>query len=106
ADRVLDVAKATKRTECPAFVRDQVSRSGTAVGSNACEADESLTIPEFSHRLGLSLKELSETKYWLRMISRRAWLSPKRLTSLLDESEQPTRILTTIIVRTNESNGA
>lgn len=105
-DRVLDVAIATRRTGCPAFVRDQMSRSGTAVGSNTCEADEALTVPEFVHRLGNALKELSETKYWLRMVARRSWVKPSRLADLIDEGEQLTRIITTIIVRTNGEGNA
>jgi four helix bundle protein len=106
SDRVLDVAKATRRGECPAFVRDQMSRAGTSVGSNACEADEALTVPEFVHRLGGALKELSETKYWLRMVARRRWVKPERLSGLIDEGDQLTRIIATIIMRTNANNAA
>jgi four helix bundle protein len=101
ADRILDVVKAIQRRDCPAFVRDQLGRSGTSVGSNASEADEAMTVPEFRHRLGIALRELSESKYWLRMAARRGWVTPKRLGLLQDEAEQITRILAAIIVRSD-----
>ncbi len=101
ADRILDVVNAIRRRDCPAFVRDQLGRSGTSVGSNASEADEAITVPEFRHRLGVALRELGETKYWLRMAARRAWVRPVRLLPLQDEAEQITRILATIITRSD-----
>jgi four helix bundle protein len=101
ADRVLDVVNAIKHRSCPAFVRDQLGRSGSSVGSNACEADEAATVPEFRHCLGVSLRELSETKFWLRMTARRGWVDPKRLQSLLDEAQQLTRIIFTILSKSD-----
>jgi four helix bundle protein len=101
ADRILDVVNATRRRDCPAFVRDQLGRSGTSVGSNVSEGHEALTVPEFRHRLGVALRELGETKYWLRMAARRTWVRPTRLGPLQDEADQITRILTTIILRSD-----
>lgn len=104
ADRVLDVAEASKRGKSPGFIRDQIARSGTSVGSHVCEASESLTKPEFCHRIGTAAKELAETKYWLRMMGRRAWIKPARLASLLDEADQLSRILATIVRRSRDSD--
>lgn len=101
ADRVLDVVNAIKRRDCPAFVRDQLGRCGTSVGSNTSEADEAISTAEFRHRLGIALRELGETKYWLRMTARREWIREKRLQSLQDEAAQLTRILAAIIIRSD-----
>ena len=101
ADRILDVVNAIRRRDCPAFVRDQLGRSGTSVGSNASEADEAITVPEFRHRLGVSLREMGEAKYWLRMVARRQWVKAKRLAPLQDEAEQITRILAAIITKSD-----
>jgi len=45
------------------------------------------------HKLRLSLKELRESGYWLRLIGRSAMLPQTRLKTLLDECEQLSNIL-------------
>jgi four helix bundle protein len=47
----------------------QLVRSGTSVGANYCEADESGSKKEFRHKISLCKKESRETKHWLRMIA-------------------------------------
>lgn len=101
AERILDVVNAIRHRGCPAFVRDQLGRCGSSVGRNACEADQAATVPEFRHCLGVSLRELGETKFWLRMTVRRTWVRPSRLNPLLDEAQQLTRILFTILARSD-----
>jgi four helix bundle protein len=46
----------------------QVVRSGTSIGANYCEADESGTKKEFRHKISICKKEARETKHWLRML--------------------------------------
>jgi four helix bundle protein len=99
ADRILDVVHALQRRDCPAFARDQLGRRDTSVGSNASEPDEAISVPECRHRLGIALRELGETKYWLRMTARRQWLKAESLRPLRDEAAQLTRILAAVIIR-------
>lgn len=47
----------------------QLDRSGTSVGANYCEADDSVSKKEFKNKIGTCRKEARETKYWLRMIA-------------------------------------
>lgn len=47
----------------------QLVRSGTSVGANNCEANEAVSRKDFRNKIGICKKEISETKYWLRMIS-------------------------------------
>ena len=46
----------------------QIVRSGTSVGANYCEADESGSKKEFKHRISICKKEAREPKHWVRMI--------------------------------------
>ena len=67
----------------------QVVRSGTSVGANYCEADDSGSKKDFRYRIGICKREARETKHWLRMIvaaepqlkedARRLWLEAKEL---------------------------
>ena len=46
----------------------QLVRSGTSVGANYCEADDSSSKKSFKHCIGIRKREARESKYWLRMI--------------------------------------
>jgi four helix bundle protein len=46
----------------------QLTRSGTSVGANYCEADDAVSKKEFRQKIGTCRKESKESKYWLRMM--------------------------------------
>ena len=46
----------------------QLVASGTAIGSNYCEADDAESSKDFKHKIGIAKKEAREAKYWLRMV--------------------------------------
>jgi four helix bundle protein len=99
ADRVLDVVEALPARASRRIV-DQMVGAGTAVGANVFEADEALSRKDFCKCLGIAAKELSETRYWLRLAGRRGWVPVVRLSSLEAESHELRRILGTMITRT------
>ena len=47
----------------------QATRSGTSIGANYCEANDSGSKKEFRHRISLCKRESRETKHWLRMLA-------------------------------------
>ena len=51
-------------------VGTQLMRCGTSVGSNAEEAQEGQTKPDFIAKLSISRKEARETTWWLRVAIR------------------------------------
>jgi len=48
---------------------DQIVGAGTSVGANYCEADDGVSRADFKHRIGISRKEVRETKFFLRMVA-------------------------------------
>jgi four helix bundle protein len=104
ADRVLDVAQTLERAGCWPRVLDQLVGSGTSVGANVFEADEALSRPDFVKCIGIAVKELNETRYWLRLIARRGWIAPDRLSPLQTELAELKKILGAIISRTRAAN--
>lgn len=76
---------------------NQVIRSGTAIGANIEEAQNSGTRKEFIRSLTISLKEARETEYWLRIISETDLIKSERLTGLIEENKEIIKILTTIV---------
>ena len=50
---------------------NQVLRSGTSIGANIHEANYAASKADFINKLEISLKECSETEYWLELIFRK-----------------------------------
>jgi four helix bundle protein len=50
-------------------VVSQLVRSATSVGANYCEADDAESKKDFRHKISICLKEIKETRHWLRMMA-------------------------------------
>src|SRR5688572_28880619 len=99
-DRLLDfdarvgkVDDALPNTRLGRHISGQLVRSGTSPAPNYAEACAAESRKDFIHKLGITLKELRETRVWLRLIVRAGLLPPKRMLVLLDECEQLNNIL-------------
>jgi four helix bundle protein len=68
-ERVIAFAKRIPATQVTRSLIDQLVRSGTSLGANYCEADDSESKKDFLHKIRLCRKESRETKHWLRMIA-------------------------------------
>lgn len=91
----MDVAL-PKRIEAQ-VIGKQVLRSGTSVCTNSREAESSRSRAEFIAKMGDSLKELSETSYWLELLSETELIKSQRLQPLLIETQELTAIFASII---------
>jgi len=47
----------------------QLLKSATSVGTNYEEAQGTVSKADFSNKVGISLKEIRETNYWIRIIN-------------------------------------
>lgn len=93
AARIVKVCEALPRNRIgAAHFADQLFRSGTSVPANYSEAVEAESRRDFIHKLKIAMKELSETRTWLKVISFAGYLGKKRLQPLIDESVELTRI--------------
>lgn len=68
ASRIVRLTDALPRTRAGAHVADQLLRSGTSPLSNHGEAQAAESVDDFIHKLSIGLKELKETRRWLRLI--------------------------------------
>jgi four helix bundle protein len=48
---------------------NQLTRSATSVGANYAEANNASSKADFRNKIYLAKKEISETRYWLRLLS-------------------------------------
>ena len=80
----------------------QLLRSGTSIGANIEEAIGGFSKKDFTAKMGISLKEARETKYWLRVLDKSKMVGHD-YTEMLKEIEDIINILTKI-VKTSQGN--
>jgi len=81
----------------------QALRSGTSVGANFREAKRSRSKAEFISIIGVCIKELDETAYWIELLVESDIVSSQKMKDLYQECDQLIAILTTISKKTKAS---
>ena len=92
ASRVISVCDALPSRTGAGHLRDQLFRSSTSVAANYAEACVPESRKDFAHKTNVALKELVETRMWLRIIALKEYVAPKKLESLLVETDELIRI--------------
>src|SRR5215471_16807537 len=98
AARIGKVVDALPDTRLGRRVAGQLVRCGTAPGPNYDKGCAAESRADFAHKLSIVLKELKETRGWLRFIVIAELLPEKRITPLIGEAEQLIRIVAKYIV--------
>lgn len=62
---------------CRSYV-DQIVRSSSSIGANLFEAKYAQSRADFINKLEISLKECSETEYWLELLYRKGKLTDEQ----------------------------
>jgi four helix bundle protein len=93
ADRVCCVVEALPDARIGRRIADQLLRSGTSPLGNYEEACAAESRRDFVHKMRICLKEVRESRAWLRLTARRKLVKAERLDDLIDESNQLARII-------------
>ena len=72
---------------------DQILRSGTSIGANLAEARHAASRKDFLAKCKISLKECSETLFWIELLERSDLLPPDRAKMLSADCNDIRRIL-------------
>lgn len=88
AVEVIKIADALPNTVAGRHIAGQLVRAGTSCGSNYEEACGAESRSDFTHKMSIVLKELKESRFWLRLISRTEMLAPDRIEPVLEECKQ------------------
>ncbi|MGZ8710570.1 MAG: four helix bundle protein, partial [Thermoanaerobaculia bacterium] len=75
----------------------QSVRAGTAIGALLEEADAGHSKADFAAKVGISLKEARESRYWLRILHRHCEEERATIEKLGSEVTEIIAILTTIV---------
>lgn len=102
AAAIIQLTDQVPATRAGNHLANQLLRSGTSPLSNHGEAQAAESNDDFIHKFKICLKELKESKRWLRLLMK-VRLAGNEATALLNETEELIRIFAASI-RTAESN--
>ena len=87
------------------IIRYQLIKSVTSSGANYQEAQSAYSLADFRNKVHIALKEISETTYWLTIISQiiESENRQRSLKALINESKELENILGSIVKKTKHS---
>jgi four helix bundle protein len=103
AVRVIKLVNALPNTIVARHIAGQLIKSGTSCGSNYEESRGAESRADFIHKLGIALKEIKESRFWLKVIYHAEIMEPEQVESLIEECEELAAIIAKSII-TAKSN--
>ena len=100
AVRIVNLCRHLNETKKEFILSKQLLRSGTSIGANVAEAEQAQSKPDFISKMNIALKEASETKYWIKLLSSTKYLSEAESISILNDCVELEKILVSIIKST------
>jgi four helix bundle protein len=98
AARIGKVVDALPDTRLARHIAGQLIRSGTSPAPNYEEACGGESKRDFVHKLSICLKELRESRCWLKLIVKAELLPDQRMSPIVDECNQLSNIIAKSIV--------
>lgn len=92
AVRVVNLCDNLTESRARNHIAGQLLRSGTSPAAMYAEARNAESTKDFIHKMRLGLKELSESRVWLRILMESELISADRLTELHDQCLELSRI--------------
>ena len=90
--RIIRLVDALPNTRAANHLANQLLRCGTSPYGNHGEVEAAESRKDFVHKLKICLKELKETRRWLRLAAKSAMVPSSRMTAILSETEELIRI--------------
>jgi four helix bundle protein len=81
----------------------QLSKAATSSGANYEESQAAVSKADFTNKVGISLKEMRESNYWLRLI-KAIFPKTENIEYLVGESTELSKILASILLKTRNTN--
>ncbi len=79
----------------------QILRCGTSIGANINEAQQAQSKKDFLMKMNISLKECTETKYWIELLSATDYINEEQKDSILKDCIELEKLLTSIVKTTS-----
>ena len=90
--RIIRLVDSLPNTRAANHIAGQLLRCGTSPHGNHGEVQAAESRKDFIHKLKVCLKELKETRRWLRLIAKSSMLPETKMRPILNETEEIIRI--------------
>ena len=101
AIRVVNLYKYLTNEKKEFVLSKQILRSGTSIGANINEAQQAQSKKDFLMKMNISLKECTETKYWIKLLSATDYINIEQAKSIIQDCTELEKMLTSIVKTTN-----
>lgn len=98
AVNIIKLTEHLNKTLAGRHIGGQLMRSSTSAGANYEEACGAESRSDFIHKLQITLKELRESLYWLRLIEKSSLLQSANLGTVIQEVRELGNIIAKSIV--------
>ncbi len=103
--RIIKIVEQLPKTRTGNHIAGQLLRSGTSPYPNHGEAQAAESSKDFVHKLRILLKELRESKRWLKLILKVPLIDkPNLIDDILEETEQLIKIFVTSVKTADKKN--
>ena len=104
AIRIIKLYNYLKDKKKEYIMSKQVFKSGTSVGANVFEAKNAQSRADFSSKMNIALKEMTETLYWLDLLHTTEYIDDKQYDSIFTDGNRIISTLTKIVKATKTEN--
>ena len=104
ASRIIKMRKYLEQEKGEFVMSKQILRSGTSIGANIKEAIHGQSKPDFYAKMNISLKETSETEYWLELLHESGYLEQKAFESIYQDCKELLKLLIAITKTQKQEN--
>ena len=98
AVRVIKLVNALPKTIVGRHIAGQLVRQGTSCGCNYEESRGAESRADFLHKLGIAIKEIKESRFWLKVIYHAKIMKPEQIEPLITECEELATIIAKSII--------
>jgi four helix bundle protein len=95
--RVIEFLKTLPYSPENKTIRTQLSKSACSSGANYEESQSGSSKADFTNKVRISLREMRESNYWLRIIKRTIEVNVSEIDYLIKESSELKNILGSIV---------
>jgi four helix bundle protein len=103
---IIDISECLPKTFAGNHIAGQLVRSGTSPALNYGEAQSAESRNDFIHKMKISAKELRETMNCLKIIEKKNWVAPDKLSVPINENNQLISIFVKSIETAKKNNVA
>ena len=97
AVRIVKLYKFLTEQKSEQVLSKQLLRAGTSIGANVAEAQQAQSKADFLSKINIALKEATETKYWIKLLSATGYLSGYETDSIYSDCVEVEKILVSIV---------